>query len=1078
MMIPLPGMFATIRGRLGVVVAVSPHDARESGRTHLVHIDYKDDSLPRDERLVWELEPYAVCQHPSRLPDAGQAPMDTQDFDAVVRSARWTATMPYIDPDQEGPLDRLPVCSPLMGAVRVEDFQLVPLYKALAMPRVALLLADDVGLGKTIEAGLIVSELLNRRRIGRILILTPASLRDQWQDEMQEKFSLQFEVVDRENTQRLRKEVGIDANPWRVHDRIIASYHYLKQPDILELFMSASRMPEGSSRLPWDLIIVDECHNSMPSAFGEDSDLCGAIRDILPLCEHRLFLSATPHNGRTRSFTGLLEMLDPVRFTQSSELTPSAKERVKQVMVRRLKRRINELYKVPRFCRRLPPSAVNLNLGKHEENLFQVFERFRKAIHIAVAKEGRSRQLAGSFAVEIFGKRLISCSVAFADSWWRSREAFAASDAASDRDVEKAGKASKEDAASDAETEAREAVASHVVGAWLLNLSGLIGDEIAAMDQALEKMGLGRDATPAISINPREDKKLTETIALIDRLLLDGKKWKGDERLILFTEFKTTLDYLLRRLRDHYGDSARFLSLFGGMDDGERRAVKDAFNDPSAEVRVLVATDAASEGLNLQQTARYMLHFDCPWNPMRLEQRIGRLDRHGQGRDVEVFHFTSEQSADLRFLAKVIEKVDQVREDLGSCGEVFDAGLRRRLISGEDTNVVAAEMFHQVDTAKELCHVDADESVVTDSDPLAPLTAAIDLSADTLRDTLDTALSWGGIGRPQLERASRLGAAPGAWKLRREDAPGWKESIDQSVRGKTHSGALGALRDLAFSADSFVIPAGELQVFKNRPDTVFVHLAHPMMRQGLQRLVRTRYPGHESISRWAVRRSHLPAGTDALILLNIEELGVNNLRETFHHWVRTIAFPINKNALGTPLPEQPAVAWSIGCEPSIDDDAALATDLILDHRKQIESWIQTYRVDLQRQLAEQLKSDQKSARDEAAKSFHSRAGELSELIQNNTVQRLEREIEELRNDRQGRLFQQQEHEDELKKAIARKTEEIELRTRHLSEMRAALEKERERVIDRVIPKRYALGSDVAVFPVTLEVRFPANGGAR
>ena len=121
---------------------------------------------------------------------------------------------------------------------------------------------------------------------------------------MQEKFSLQFEVVDRENTQKLRKEVGIDANPWRVHDRVIASYHYLKQPDILELFMSASRMPEGSSRLPWDLIIVDECHNSMPSAFGEDSDLCRSIRDILPLCEHRLFLSASPHNGSTRSFTG------------------------------------------------------------------------------------------------------------------------------------------------------------------------------------------------------------------------------------------------------------------------------------------------------------------------------------------------------------------------------------------------------------------------------------------------------------------------------------------------------------------------------------------------------------------------------------------------------------------------------------------------------------------------------------------------------------------------------------------------------------------------------------------------------
>jgi superfamily II DNA or RNA helicase len=1070
-------MFATIRSRLGVVVAVSPHDAREGGRTHLVHVDYKDDSLPREERLVWELEPHAVCQHPNRLPDAGQAPMDPQDFDAVVRSARWTATMPYIDPDKDGPLDRLPVCSPLMGAVKVEDFQLVPLFKALAMPRVALLLADDVGLGKTIEAGLIISELVNRRRIGRILVLTPASLRDQWQDEMREKFSLQFEVVDRESTQKLRKEVGIDANPWRVHDRIIASYHYLKQPDILEHFMSASRMPEGASRLPWDLIIVDECHNSMPSAFGEDSDLCRSIRDILPLCEHRLFLSATPHNGRTRSFTGLLEMLDPVRFTQSSELTPSAKERVKQVMVRRLKRRINELYKVRRFCRRLPPCAVNLDLGPHEENLFKSFERFRKAIHIAVAQEGRGRQLAGSFAVEILGKRLISCPVAFADSWWRSREAFASTDAASDQDVEKAGKASMEDTASDAETEAREAVASRVIGSWLLNLKEFINDEILEIDQVLEELGLGRDAVPAVSVNPREDKKLAETIALIDRLLLDGDQWKSEERLILFTEFKTTLDYLLRQLREHYGDSARFLSLYGGMDDGERRAVKDAFNDPAAEVRVLVATDAASEGLNLQQTARYMLHFDCPWNPMRLEQRIGRLDRHGQGRDVEVFHFTSEQSADLRFLAKVIEKIDQVREDLGSCGEVFDAGIRRRLISGEDPNAVTRELFPRIDKARESCQVDADETAATDSDPLAPLTAAIDLSADTMRETLDSALAWGGLGRPQLEQVSRSGAAPGTWKLRREDIPGWKESIDYSVRGKTDSRALGAMRDLAFSADSFITPAGDLQVFKNRPDTVFVHLAHPMMRQGLQRLVRTRYPGHESISRWTVRRSPLPKGVDALILLSIEELGVNNLRETFHHWVRTVAFPICKDSVGKVLLDQPAVQWASGCEPSGDGDDALASELILDHRKEIESWIQTYREDLQNQLTAQLKADQKSARDEAAKSFQSRAGELSELIQNNTVQRLEREIEELKIQyKQRDLFDQ--HEDELKKAIARKGDEIELRTRHLTEMRSALEKERERVIDRVIPKRYALGSDVAVFPVTLEVRLAAKGGAR
>lgn len=383
---PLPGMHATVRNRLAMIANVSSSDPLDGrARCHMVQVEYQDDQEPSQESLLWDLEPHAVCQHPTRLPNPTQSAMDSEDYDAVLRADRWSATMPYLDPSAEGPLHRLPVCSPLMGAVKVEDFQLVPLYKALAMPRVALLLADDVGLGKTIEAGLILAEFINRRRISRVLILTPASLRHQWQEEMVDKFSLPFEIVDREATQRLRKDVGIDANPWRTHDRIIASYHYLKQPDVLEQFLSASRVREDSPKLPWDMIIIDECHNVMPSPFGEDSDLCETVRRLLPLCEHRLFLSATPHNGRTRSFTGLLEMLDPVRFTRSSELTDAAKSRVEQVVVRRLKRDINASSPVPRFCRRMPPIALPLFMKNGEASLFAAFESFRSAIRTAVA---------------------------------------------------------------------------------------------------------------------------------------------------------------------------------------------------------------------------------------------------------------------------------------------------------------------------------------------------------------------------------------------------------------------------------------------------------------------------------------------------------------------------------------------------------------------------------------------------------------------------------------------------------------------------------------------------------------------
>jgi hypothetical protein len=305
MISPRIGMFATVRNRRGVTIGIEPYDG-PNGRLHLVHVEYKDDQLPRDEKLIWELEPASRLLEPTALPNVGASdPMPAQDYDALLRAARWSAATPFIDPDGSGPLGRNPVASPFHGAVQVDDFQLVPLLKALRMPRVNLLLADDVGLGKTVEAGLILTELLLRRRVQRVLILTPAALRLQWRDEMRDKFSLGFDLVDRDETHALRRRLGMDANPWRSFSRIIASYHYLRQGDVLEQFLAACRTPEGSPHLPWDLLIVDECHNLMPSAFGDDSDLCRMLRLLAPQFEHRLFLSATPHNGHTRCFDGI-----------------------------------------------------------------------------------------------------------------------------------------------------------------------------------------------------------------------------------------------------------------------------------------------------------------------------------------------------------------------------------------------------------------------------------------------------------------------------------------------------------------------------------------------------------------------------------------------------------------------------------------------------------------------------------------------------------------------------------------------------------------------------------------------------
>ncbi|MBK7758725.1 MAG: DEAD/DEAH box helicase [Deltaproteobacteria bacterium] len=319
MVTPREGMMAVVRNRRGMIIGVTPFDADERGRRHLVDVEYTDGLGAESDQLLWEVEPGAEVLEPSALPKVEQTPpMDPRELDAMVRAARWSALTPSL-PFSGLAEDRPPLASPLYGAIHPEAYQLVPVLRALEMPRVALLLADAVGLGKTIQAGMVLRELMLRRRIRRILVICPAALRTQWRDEMQEKFSLPFELVDLPHTRKLQRELGIDANPWRTHERVIASYHYLKQPDVLEQFRSAAE-PGEDGRLRWDLLIVDEAHNLAPASFGADSDLAKMLQRIAPWFEHRVFLTATPHNGHTRAFSGLLESLDPVRFTRKSEL--------------------------------------------------------------------------------------------------------------------------------------------------------------------------------------------------------------------------------------------------------------------------------------------------------------------------------------------------------------------------------------------------------------------------------------------------------------------------------------------------------------------------------------------------------------------------------------------------------------------------------------------------------------------------------------------------------------------------------------------------------------------------------------
>ena len=1137
--VPRPGMLATVRNRRGVVAAVEPHDGEAgAGRIHLVHLEYTDHQSPREERLLWEIEGAPSdgegapsLLEPNALPDPAHQPMAAPDFDAMLRAARWTALSPYLDPSGEGRPSHEPLASPFHGGVRIENYQLVPLLKALRMPRVNLLIADDVGLGKTVEAGLVLSELLLRRRIRRALVLTPASLRRQWSEEMWEKFSLRFEIVDRLSTEKLRRRQGMDANPWRSFSRVVASYHYLRQPDVLEQFRAAcdNQSREGSPHLPWDLLIVDECHNLMPSPFGEDSELCKMLREVAPRFEHRLFLSATPHNGHTRSFTGLLEMLDPVRFSRTGDMNPAMRRRIGDVVIRRLKREINAVSigegTGPRFCTRRPPKALALDFGPQETGLSAAFDDFRRAVHGSVAEGGSRRRRAGAFAVEIFGKRLLSCPTAFAESWSRAKQGFEDPEAAGDKQLATAERSVRQDTGDDREAQQRQATASTVVGAWLKNFAGDLKAEILGIEDALAGLDfdLGAGAAPVVSQTPIADARFDRLLVLVgdclrteDGVGADGRfrsegRFHSDERLVVFTEYKTTLDYVARRLRERYGDE-RVLTLFGaggpgGLDESGREQVKAAFNDPVSAVRILVATDAASEGLNLHRTARYLLHWDCPWNPSRLEQRNGRLDRYGQARDVTVHHFVSDTDPDLRFLDHVVRKADDIREDLGSVNEVFDRAVHRRLVRGEDAADVQAGLDLAVEKARGRASFRGDRAATWtgngtsdgttsgtsngtsdgtsngENRDISPdiLAAEIDFDPDALRDTLEAAMAET-AGRPQL-RPDSLGCPAGGdsngrngfHRIVSPDLSGWAQVVDDSVRRPGPGGVQGPVPALAFSPEPFIEKRGDLSVFRPRKEALLVHLAHPIMRHALDVLAKQRYTGAGAdASRWTVRCGGVPDGASAAVLLSVEEIGVNQLRETFHRWVRTVVFPVQDGELGPARPHVPARSLRSASECVDEAHMEQAREILEAVGPALKKWVRDHRLRLGVRLVAQLEADGVATRARERKSYEQRVGEVSALITRNTMDRLGREIERLKGQReQGLLFDEAESLADLDRSIAEREGEIERRRSHHNEIREQLQRERERVVNRLLPKRFALAErGTQLFPVAVEVRLP------
>jgi superfamily II DNA or RNA helicase len=1091
---PREGMMAVVRNRRALITGVQPFDADEGGRLHLVEVEYTDGVGAETDQVLWEVEPGTDVLEPAALPRVeATPPMDPREFDAMVRAARWSALTPSL-PFSGLTEDRPPLAAPLFGAIHPEAYQLVPVLRALEMPRVALMLADAVGLGKTIQAGMILRELMLRRRIRRVLILCPASLRTQWREEMDEKFSLPFDVVDRPHSLRLQRELGLDANPWRVHERVIASYHYLKQPDVLEQFRSTAE-PGDDGRLRWDLLIVDEAHNLAPSSFGDDSDLSEMLQQISPWFEHRVFLTATPHNGHTRSFSGLLEALDPVRFTRKSELDAEDRARVAESVIRRLKSEINRSYvalgEAARFSDRNVDALPVLRFGAQERGLSEAFHDFRKALQKATAQASPSDRAAAAFATEVFQKRLLSGPWPFSQSWLNLLEGLAVRGARQEHsDAESVARvrgAQGDDTDDDAERESRERQSSRTVGAWLQEWQAALQHEIAAISRAVEALGVTRvspgleqnahrEAVASGAIKVRADARLRALETLIEERLRVGDAWKpGDtsgERLVVFTEYLASLDYIVARLRARFGDGDWLVSLFGGMNDDERDAVKRAFNDANSSARILLATDAAGEGLNLQRSCRLLLHWDIPWNPGKMEQRNGRLDRHGQERDVYVFHFDSTDDASMRFLGKVLKKRSQTREDRVVTDEIFARALLTHFEHDEDVEAAEERLERTIKNAlaaKDVADDVPDAAPLPgkeDRERLEQLRAELDLTPETLRDTLETTLAIES-GRPRLQAdgEDRYRFVPVAGQGPVPTA--WQEVVDQTLRD---GGARGPLCALVFDPEHYVVTHSGRPVFLPEPDSRLLHLGHALYHRVMSTFARYRFPGGpKAATRWCLRESEdLPEGADALILLTLEELAVNELREPCHHWVRTVALPVKNGVLGAVLAHRPPTGWR-GHASTVAPDAArqLWDDVESEAKAFVEQLQRTRTAELGNRLVE---AGKRVAAQEKQR-FEKRRKELDRAISDNQIAKLEKEIAGYLERRQQYLFG--ELDDEERRRLSDKQAELELRKRHYDAVLRRLADEESRTLTRVLPPRYRLRGEARVYPIAVEVRVRA-----
>ena len=570
------------------------------------------------------------------------------------------------------------------------------------------LLADDPGAGKTIMAGLLVKELLIRGSLERCLIVAPGSLVEQWQDELNDKFDLAFDIVSRQQI-----ETSVTGNPFAERPRLIARLDMLARNDDLKAKLEAAP--------PWDLIVCDEAHRMSASFFGQEvrytkRHQLGALAGRLT--RHFLLMTATPHNGKEEDFQLFMGLLDADRFEGRF------REGVRKVdpsdMMRRLTK--EELYRFdgsPLFPERRA-YTVSYDLSQTEYELYEAVTHYvREEMNRAdrLAEDGTRRRNNVGFALQILQRRLASSPAAIHESLKRrlarletrlkeereGRPGRQPGDPISQPPTEPALDEDDLDEATGEELEAHEdrlvdrATAAQTIAELEAEIAEL--NRLEQMAHRLRRSG--------------EDAKWRELDRILDDPLVLDPQGGARRKIVVFTEARDTLEYLAGRIRDRTGEPESVAIIHGSVPRDRRRATIAAFNDDPT-VRFLLANDAAGEGVNLQRGAHLMVNYDLPWNPNRLEQRFGRIHRIGQTEVCHLWNLLASETREGAVYQRLLEKLETARETLGGkvydvLGELFEARPLRELFMeairyGEQPEI-RAKLFQAIDGAVDVDNI-------------------------------------------------------------------------------------------------------------------------------------------------------------------------------------------------------------------------------------------------------------------------------------------------------------------------------------------------------------------------------------